>query len=297
MAKALIITLGDPRGIGPEVIEKSLRQPPPGPVLLIGDPAAYPGPARPVSRPEEADSAGIFILSPPFRREPSFDWVECGVDLVRSGRGRALVTAPIAKECWRTAGVPYNGHTDYLAERAGVREYAMYFHSPGLKVVLFTVHIPLQEVCRRLDRERVGRFLRFVDSELQRLFRRRFTLWLAGVNPHAGESGCIGDEEEQILVPLVRELGGELPLAGPFPADSIFRQVQGRDDAVVVAWYHDQGLIPFKLLQRGGVNLTLGLPFIRTSPDHGTAFDIAGRHIADPAGMHAAITLAHELSA
>jgi 4-hydroxythreonine-4-phosphate dehydrogenase len=215
-----------------------------------------------------------------------------------NGTVDAVATAPINKLAFAHAGLPWKGHTDLLAHLTGVSRVAMMFWSEPLKVVLASVHVPIADVPRVLTRELVGDIIEITARELPRFGISAPRLALAGLNPHAGEDGLIGGEEGQVLRPAVdaaRERG--VNIAGPFPGDTIFvRAVRGEFDAVI-ACYHDQGLIPVKLLAFGtSVNVTLGLPIVRTSVDHGTAFDIAGRGIADPSSLIEAILLAARLA-
>jgi 4-hydroxythreonine-4-phosphate dehydrogenase len=167
-----------------------------------------------------------------------------------------------------------------------------------MRVVLYTAHLPLKQVMRRVEMRGIESFIRVVDGELSRLFAKKFHFYVCGLNPHAGEEGYIGREEEEAIRPAIEAVQDEVKISGPYPADTVFQTVQDDPDSVVLAWYHDQGLIPFKLNHmHSGVNLTLGLPFVRTSPDHGTAYDIAGKGIANPASMMAAIRLADDLIA
>lgn len=223
--------------------------------------------------------------------------MRAATDWALAGRASAVVTAPISKETWRRAGLPDNGHTGYLTRASGAPRTAMMFWSAGLKVLLFTIHVPLREVAPALSSPEIVSFLRFADRELRRLFHRPFRFLVAGLNPHAGEGGYLGSEEREIIAPALAAVAGPLEVIGPLPPDAVFLRAQREGpETVVICWYHDQGLIPFKLLHRNqGVNLTLGLPFIRTSPDHGTASDIAGRGIADPGSMIAALDLADSL--
>ncbi len=247
---------------------------------------------------KEVGEKGIFFfnIEPQPNKEPSFAYVETAVNLALQGKVDALVTAPISKEKWLKAGIKYMGHTPYLASTAGIKNHAMCFWSKNLKLVLFTSHIPLKEIFKHLKQEEIVNFLRFVDSELYRLFKKKFTLFISGLNPHAGEKGLLGSEEMDKIIPAIEILQSEMVISGPYPPDTIFLKAPDTKNAVVVSWYHDQGLIPFKLLNlHSGVNLTLGLPYIRTSPDHGTAFDIAGKGLANPASMKAAIRLAEHL--
>ena len=211
----------------------------------------------------------------------------------------AVVTAPIAKESWRLAGFHYPGHTELFAHRTGTRRYAMMFTGGPLKVVLATVHIPLNGLWGRLNIGAVFQPIELVQQALVEWFDiPKPKIAVAGVNPHASEHGQFGDEEERIIEPAIlmaRDQG--IDVTGPYPPDTIF--LKARDGAfdAVVAMYHDQGLIPVKLLAFDqAVNVTLGLPIVRTSPDHGTAFDIVGRNRANPGSMRAAIELAVDLA-
>lgn len=229
----------------------------------------------------------------------SMAFCESAIRAARQGVVDAIVTAPIAKQSWKMAGYRFPGHTELLQKRCGARHVAMMFLSPRLRVVLATIHCALMDI---RDKFTIGCVFNPIDLAHQAL-RDWFGLdkpriGVAGLNPHAGEDGQFGDEETRVIAPAItmaREAG--IDVRGPFPADTIFlRALDGHFDCVV-AMYHDQGLIPVKLLGwRDAVNLTLGLPILRTSPDHGTAFDIAGKNKADPASMTAAIRLAIELA-
>lgn len=300
-SKVVAVTLGDPEGIGPEVVAKSLDSlSPTAAIVVVGSRRHFPFGTLPVIRDAGQARAGeIFFLEAGEAAadvDPSFAWVRTAVDLARRGQVQALVTAPVSKERWLSSGAPFRGHTDYFASLAAEAPPAMFFWSPGLKVALFTHHIPLREVFSRLERPRIADFVRRIDRELRRLFGREFTYLFCGLNPHAGENGRLGSEEIEVIGPALGDLSGEVRVAGLFPPDVVFAKARGMKDAVVVSWTHDHGLIPFKLLHAGdGVQLTLGLPFIRTSPVHGTAPDIAGKGIADPASMLASIRLAESL--
>lgn len=234
--------------------------------------------------------------NPAAKTDASYEYVAAGIRWALDNKIQALVTAPISKEKWLNAGIADKGHTGLLARTANVKEHAMFFWSENLKVVLFSVHIPLNQVPPLIKKDGIVRFIRFVASELSRLFSREFTYLVCGLNPHAGESGFLGREEIDEIIPAVEALKPGLNISGPIPPDTIFLKAKDTKDAVVVAWYHDQGLIPFKLLNIDtGVNLTLGLPYIRTSPDHGTAYDIAGKGIANPSSMKEALRLAELL--
>lgn len=277
-------------------------------VLIIGNERYYPGKkAAKILHPEEAKDSGVYFydVGDRFDREPSFQYVKTGVELALTQKVAALVTAPISKEKWLNAGIEYKGHTEYLAESAGVKDYSMFFWSENMKVSLFTIHIPLKEIFKFIKKREIVRFIRSLDRELTKLFKQKFTFLISGLNPHAGEEGFLGREEIEEIIPAIealREEGASNPeqaihIEGPVPPDIVFLKARNRKDAVVVSWYHDQGLIPFKLFNiHAGVNMTLGLPYIRTSPDHGTAYDIAGKNIADPSSMTAAIKLAETLA-
>jgi 4-hydroxythreonine-4-phosphate dehydrogenase len=216
----------------------------------------------------------------------------------REGQLAAIATAPINKEAFAAAGLPWRGHTDLLAELTGAPRVAMMFYAEALRVILATVHIPLVEVSRALTRERLEGVIELAAAELPRFGYASPRLAVAGLNPHAGEHGVIGQEEDEVLRPAIEAMRGRrIRVEGPFPADTVFvRATRGEFDAVI-ACYHDQGLIPVKLLAFGrAVNVTLGLPIVRTSVDHGTAFDIAGQGIADPSSLIEAVKLAARLS-
>lgn len=297
----LAVTPGDPEGIGPEIIAKSLGRYTPGlPMVIVGQRRLFPSgiEATTIESLDEVGGRGAFLLETPVEpgQDPSFAWVRRAVDLALDGRVKGIVTGPIGKHQWWRAGIPFAGHTGYLAERAKASRYAMFFWAEDLKVALFTTHQPLREIFASIRRDRIVDFIAFIDSELKRLFGHEFRFFVCGLNPHAGEDGLLGDEEKNDIAPALEELKGKVDIAGLFSADVIFPKARKTENSVVVAWYHDQGLIPFKQLHfRDGVNLTLGLPFVRTSPDHGPARDIAGQGIADSTSMLSAIQLAENL--
>lgn len=307
--KTIAITLGDPEGIGPEVILKSLHSRlPKCAVVIIGTSKHYPDNSIPVIRHiSEIQKQGIYFyhIDPKILKEPSFQYVKTGVEFALAKKVDALVTAPISKEKWLRAGIKYNGHTEYLAKAAGIHDYSMFFWSENLKVSLFTIHIPLKKVFGTIKKREIKRFIQSLDRELQKWFKQKFTFLVSGLNPHAGEEGFLGKEEIEEIIPALqslaedgeRESENRIYFEGPFPPDVVFLKALGTKNSVVISWYHDQGLIPFKLLNiHSGVNLTLGLPYIRTSPVHGTAYDIAGKNMANPSSMTAAIKLAEELA-
>jgi 4-hydroxythreonine-4-phosphate dehydrogenase len=299
--KVIAVTLGDPQGIGPEVVAKSIAAYSPiGSLVIVGARRHFPVPPIPVISDIRQVRPGETVFwevdGGPAAADPSFAWVKTAVEMALRGDVQAVVTAPVNKDKWLASGLPFRGHTDYFATLVPAAAPAMFFWSPGLKVALFTHHIPLREVFARLDAKKIADFIRRVDAELRRLFAREFTYLLPGVNPHAGENGHLGSEEIDVLGPVLSDLQGQVPVTGIYPPDVVFVKARAMKNAVVIALTHDQGLIPFKLLHAGdGVQLTLGLPFLRTSPVHGTAPDIAGQGIADPASMLAAIRLAESL--
>jgi 4-hydroxythreonine-4-phosphate dehydrogenase len=210
-----------------------------------------------------------------------------------------MATAPVNKAAFAQAGLPWKGHTDLLGNLTGAGQVAMMFWSEPLKVVLASVHVPLSDVASVITRTVIDNVIELAHRELPRFAIPSPRLAMAGLNPHAGEDGLMGDEEQRVLRPAVEAAQARgITIEGPLPADTVFvRAVRGEFDAVI-ANYHDQGLIPVKLLAFGrAVNVTLGLPIIRTSVDHGTAFDIAGRGIADPSSMIEAVLLAARLAA
>jgi 4-hydroxythreonine-4-phosphate dehydrogenase len=216
----------------------------------------------------------------------------------RRGEIAAIATAPINKEAFAAARLPWRGHTELLAHLTGARRVAMMFHADVLRVVLATIHIPLAEVPRALTRESLEQTIELTANELPRFGWPSPRLALAGLNPHAGEHGLMGLEEEAVMVPAVEASRARgIRIDGPLPADTVFVRAMRGDFDAVIACYHDQGLIPVKLVAFGrAVNVTLGLPIIRTSVDHGTAFDIAGRGIADPSSLVHAVLLAAQLA-
>ncbi len=314
--------MGDGAGIGPEVVLKAIVSPrltDRGLPLIIGDPRVF-LPLLSSLRIDlplkvyrnfnhinwgekeirllEVDGAPENL---PILGEIDTGWartamnsVVLGVELAGKGEVSALVTAPINKEGIHRAGYKFQGHTDYLAYLTGTENYAMMLIGGDIRVVLATVHIPLNEVSSSLDREDIVRKIYLARDAMLRFGIRSPRIAVAGLNPHAGEGGAFGREELEIITPAVEECRGEgLMVQGPLPPDTLFyKMLQGEYDVAVVM-YHDQGLIPLKMLAFDrGVNITLGLPFVRTSPDHGTAYDIAGQGKANPRSMIEAINTA-----
>ena len=280
------ITIGDPAGIGPEIAAKAAADPR---VLEVCTPVLY----------GRIYSPGVVAgtLSAEAGRT-AYGAIVAAVEDVLAGEVDAVATAPINKEAFALAGLPWRGHTELLAHLTGAASVAMMFHADALRVVLATIHEPLASVPRLLTREVVERVIRLAARELPRFGFSLPRLGMCGLNPHAGEGGVLGDEEQRVIEPAIAACAGDgIRVAGPYPADTLFvRASRGEFDAVI-ACYHDQGLIPVKLLAFGkAVNVTLGLPIIRTSVDHGTAFDIAGKNKADPGSMIEAVRLAARLA-
>jgi 4-hydroxythreonine-4-phosphate dehydrogenase len=225
--------------------------------------------------------------------------IEAAVGLIQAGRARALVTAPIHKEALHAAGSPYPGHTEMLQALAGGPPVRMMLANEELRTVLVTIHCSLRDAIARVTRDNVLETLRITDAALKRMGFASPRIAVAGLNPHAGEGGLFGDEEIRHIAPAIADArAAGMDASGPYAPDTIFMRARRGEFDVVVAMTHDHGLIPVKYLGvEQGVNVTLGLPFVRTSPDHGTAFDIAGRGVADPASLGAALAMARRLSA
>jgi 4-hydroxythreonine-4-phosphate dehydrogenase len=311
------VTLGDPGGVGPEIVLKAFAgdyRLPPARYVLFGSDRVLRSAEESVGIRFDFAPAGVRqrvssgslclhdlpVSSRALRKgvssaengHASFLYFKAAVDEARKGRLQAVVTAPISKKSWALAGLRWRGHTEYLS-----RLYpgaVMAFWSKSLKVALLSHHLSLRAAVREVKRENLERFVRGLDGSLKKVRPAGFRFLLAGLNPHAGEDGLLGREESEEISPAVRKVRREgIAISGPFAPDVVFRMALGREDSVVIALYHDQGLIPFKLEAfETGVNVTLGLPFVRTSPDHGTAFDIVGRNAASPVSLVEAIKLA-----
>lgn len=221
------------------------------------------------------------------------------VKLIDAHHCSALVTCPISKKSLQQAGYSYPGHTEMLAALTGTGKVRMMMSGPRLKVVLVTIHEPLRRVCDLLSRQEIGNCIAMTRLALQQDFAiANPRIAVAGLNPHGGEDSLFGDEEARIIGPAVAECSKQGDVSGPWPPDTVFYKAAAGQFDAVIAMYHDQGLIPFKLLHfHDGVNVTLGLPLVRTSVDHGTAYDIAGRNLADPSSLAAALTMAQTIVA
>jgi len=286
--KRIGITLGDCAGIGPEIVELALKSrslPDSTEYVVLG---RHPGctPGQPT--PETARAAATAL--------------EEAVTLARRGKINAIVTGPVHKARMYEVGFRFPGQTEFFAERCGVENFAMCLTGGKLTVALVTAHIPLRKIARALRQPEIVRVGLLLAEFLQSRGKAAPRIAVAGLNPHAGESGKLGSEEIEIIGPAVETLRSEIQnskteITGPHSPDTVFNRAMGGEFDAVLCMYHDQGLIPLKLHAfHSGVNVTLGLPFPRTSPDHGTAFEIAGKDIARPDSMIAAINLAVELA-
>ena len=322
----LALSMGEPAGVGPEIIASAwaaLRADGPA-FVVVGDAALLRTRGQPVQTvPSAADAASVFgraipVLDSPLpapvtpgRPEPAnagavADWIEQAVNLALAGEASGVVTAPIAKAPLYAAGFRFPGHTEFIAELtadvpyAGTRGPVMMLTARDLRACLVTIHTPLAEVPELVTAERVCRTARVVHEAMKRDFGIAAPrLALAALNPHAGESGSIGLEEIEVLIPAAAALRDEgIDISDPRPADTLFHDAARATYDAVLCLYHDQALIPVKTLDFwGGVNTTLGLPVIRTSPDHGTGFDIAGKGVARADSLIAAVRLAGEMAA
>jgi 4-hydroxythreonine-4-phosphate dehydrogenase len=286
MRPRIALTVGDPAGIGPEVVAKAAAD---NRVLQICEPIVYAPPAS------QSFPAGVLSSA---AGRAAYAVIVRAVDDAIGRRVDGIATAPVSKEAFALAGLPWRGHTDLLGHLTGSPFVAMMFDSPELRVVLATVHIPLSEVPRALTRDLMARTIALTARELPRFGCERPRIAVAGVNPHAGEHGLMGHEDEAVIAPAIADCAAAgIDVVGPLPADTVFVRAHRGEFDVVVACYHDQGLVPVKLLAFGhSVNVTLGLPIVRTSVDHGTAFDIAGRGVADAGSMVHAVLLAADLA-
>jgi len=315
------ISIGDPGGIGPEVTIKALfgdSEIPKAEYILFGPREIIEKEIKKSGRninisdfrsKKTSDNPKINIFNIPcslkslksgcpFKEngEVSFNCFENAVQEAKKGSLDAVVTAPISKESWKLAGINWAGHTEYLSR--DYPEAIMSFFSKNLNVALFTHHLSLKNALEKINQTDLYHFFLRLDQFTQKAVNKKFHLLVPGINPHAGESGIMGNEEIDEIIPAIKAAQKKgVNISGPFPPDTIFKRAYKKSNKMVASLYHDQGLIAFKLISfNDGVNVTLGLPFIRTSPDHGTAFDIAGKGIADPSSMLEAIKLAFQFS-
>ena len=323
--KKLAITMGDPGGVGPEIIVKALssegiqdycipivigdRSPVEDAIALLKLPAKL----RIIQSPEESRRVhqGRIIelvdmgIAKKFRKgkptagggKASVHYIRKAVELALDKHIDGIVTAPISKQAVHMAGFKWPGHTEMLSEMTHTKNYAMMFVGGPLKIILVTIHTALKQVPSLISKDRIVRTLRLAKKACDMLGIKAPKIAVAGLNPHAGEAGLFGDEEIKKITPAIKEAVREgIPVSGPFPPDVIFHKAYKGEVDLIVCMYHDQGLIPLKMIAFDkGVNMTVGLPFIRTSPDHGTAYDIAWKGIADPLSMIEAIKLAAKL--
>ncbi|OZI65814.1 4-hydroxythreonine-4-phosphate dehydrogenase PdxA [Bordetella genomosp. 1] len=313
------ITMGDAAGIGPEIIIKACAQGLGAPAIVFGDAgalrrtaqslgarleiveiddarAARPGAGRlevvRTGAPLPADLALGQVSAA--AGQGAYDYLCAAIDAAQAGAIRAIVTAPLNKHSMHLAGIDQPGHTEILAERSNTADFAMMLANDELRVLLVTIHVALADVMARITPEAELRAMRLADQACRQMGIAQPRVAVAGLNPHAGEDGKFGREDIDIIAPAVARARAEgIDASGPWPGDTIFMRARRGEFDIVVAQYHDQGLIPVKYLGIDhGVNVTVGLPFVRTSVDHGTAFDIAGQGIADHASLVAAFDLA-----
>jgi 4-hydroxythreonine-4-phosphate dehydrogenase len=325
--KKLAITMGDPGGVGPEVIVQALAErgirrlcvP-----IVIGDARMMsralrllrnPLTLREIGSPVEAVSSGNHLHMISIRNaglpatpvtkpttaggKASVRFIRKAVELAMLTQIDGIVTAPIAKEALRMAGLPWPGHTEMLAEMSHTERYAMMLVGGPLRIILVTVHAALRDVSGMITEERILGVIRLAKRACEMLRIPSPRIGVAGLNPHAGEGGMFGAEEQMKIVPAIRRAKrAGISVSGPYPPDTIFYKAYHGEIDIVVCMYHDQGLIPLKMIAFDrGVNVTVGLPFVRTSPDHGTAYDIAWKGLANPSSMIEAIKLAAQLKA
>lgn len=328
--KPLVITMGDPAGIGSETVVKLFAELTRDAQLVPGFKSVVVGDVERLSRANTIVAGGLRIREVasvdeclystgtievlqegeciddlPFGElhkragQAAYDYVVRGIELCKSGLASGIVTAPINKAAMALADIPYPGHTEILADRSGVTDFAMMLANDEIRVVLATIHVSLRDVPDMLTHDVEMKAIRMAHDAGVALGFAHPKIAVAGLNPHAGEGGMFGSEDNDIIAPAIaaaREQG--LNASGPWPGDTVFFNARKGEFDVIVAQYHDQGLIPVKYTGLfDGVNITLGLPFVRTSPDHGTAFDIAGTGLADPHSLLAAVQYAQKLIA
>ena len=313
--------MGDAAGIGPEIIVKLFAAGLPYPAVVYGDAGVL---EATIEQLNISDSLHVELVSeaelanhkpesipvlnrwqalpaglPPGRLSAeagrgAYEYLCHAIDDAQAGRLRAIVTAPLNKKAMQAGGIDFPGHTEILAERTGTSRYAMMLANPELRVILVTIHVPLQQVSTRITYETELDTIRLAQRACLQAGIERPRIAVAGLNPHAGEDGRFGQEEILVITPAIDQARTEsIDVSGPFPGDTIFMRARQGEFDIVVAQYHDQGLIPVKYLGVDeGVNVTVGLPFVRTSVDHGTAFDIAGQGIADAGSLRCAYDLA-----
>jgi len=320
--KKLAITMGDPGGVGPEIIVRALNSPevrnycaP----IVIGDASIMeealnllklnlqlrliksPEESKPTSRDRFIELIDMGMIKKFRKNKPTAEggkacvsYIKKAVEVAVKKQVDGIVTAPISKEALKIAGFKWPGHTEMLADLTNTRDYAMMLMGGNLRVILVTMHTALRNVPALITEKRILKTIRLAKKACDMLKIKKPRIAVAALNPHAGEAGMFGDEEKKKIIPAIREAVKErIPVSGPYPPDTIFYKAYKGEVDVIVCMYHDQGLIPLKMIAFDqGVNTTIGLPFVRTSPDHGTAYDIAWKGIADPTSMIEAIKLA-----
>ena len=320
----LAITMGDVNGVGPEVLVKALSHEAPWELcrpVVVGSVDAYEAarrlaPQAPscvrVESVKDILAGGRVapvleggIACPPLRPgtldaragKAAVQWIQLAVELVQQGGAAGMVTCPVNKECMQQAGCPHPGHTTLIAEMTGTRDYCMSLFAERMRIVHVSGHLSLREAVAAVKRERIARAIRIGHEALLRIGVEGPRIAVAGLNPHAGEAGAFGAEEREEIAPAVAECrDAGIPCSGPYPPDTVFKRMREGEFDMVISMYHDQGHIPLKLVAMDeGVNVTLGLPIVRTSVDHGTAFDIAGKGVAREHSLLAAIRLAAQL--
>ncbi|MBY0610759.1 MAG: 4-hydroxythreonine-4-phosphate dehydrogenase PdxA [Beijerinckiaceae bacterium] len=320
-SKPLAITMGDPAGIGPEIIAKLFRNHDAAGAIVIGDVAAMERAAAKlggglaiqlITQPDavvpaktmpvlQTGAVPVDLRMGEISREAgqaAYDCIIKAIELSQAGAVSGIVTAPIHKEALKMAGISQPGHTEILAERTGTRHFGMMLANDELRVMLVSIHVPLVEAIRLVTFDAVLETIRLADKGTRAFGVERPRIAVAGLNPHAGENGLFGREDIDIIAPAVAAARDEgLDASGPFAPDTVFMRAREGAFDCVVAQYHDQGLIPVKYLGvDNGVNVTVGLPFVRTSVDHGTAFDIAGQGRADPSSLVYALRVAERMT-
>jgi 4-hydroxythreonine-4-phosphate dehydrogenase len=289
----ILITMGDPGGIGPEILDTILFD---KDVLKLGNITLI-GPKRALkTSPKDVELIDVDLEGLSFHHRPHPDngriallAIEEAVRRMENNSADLLVTGPVSKEAIRRCGVPFQGHTEYFGHHYNVTPYMVFFANHS-KIALFTRHLPLMEVSTELNKEKLVSWVEGLDKALSAQLQIAPVYKIMGLNPHAGEGGLIGREEVDVLFPAIEELNSKgIKTEGPFPSDSLF-VYESKEECVVIALYHDQGMIPAKLISKGhAVNFTFGIPFLRTSPDHGPAFDVVGKGAADPESFKRAI--------
>jgi 4-hydroxythreonine-4-phosphate dehydrogenase len=318
-ALPLAITMGDAAGIGPEVTARLFAN---GPVggFVVGDPDAMaravalikaPLVIREVTEPTFASAGTLPVLATSHlpadlaygvvdarAGKAAHDAVVAAGRLALAGKVRAVVTAPLNKTAMQAAGIHQPGHTEILADLAATRDFGMMLANDELRVMLVSIHVALREALALVTRERVLRTIRLAVRGTRAFGVAHPRIAVAGLNPHAGEGGLMGHEDDEIIAPAIADAQAEgLAASGPYPPDTVFMRARRGEFDCVVAQYHDQGLIPVKYLGvDNGVNITIGLPFVRTSVEHGTAFDIAGKGVADPSSLAYAVRIAEAMT-